>query len=99
MKKIGIIVLLIFIVGLGVLTAIYYNQNRMVGTYKTTTWNGKDGVLVINRDKTCIHPSGNNGTWYVESNILYLELESGTKQEAKIVDKGIMLGTHFFEKL
>ena len=30
------------------------SKNDMVGTYKTTTWNGKDAVLVLNADGTCI---------------------------------------------
>lgn len=91
-------------------------EKELVGTYKTSTWNGKDGVLVLKEDGTCIHPSGNSGTWSVEGEDVIIEFESSytyfdgvtgkdntntstTTHKATIVDKGLMMGTHFFEKL
>ena len=90
------------------------NEKEMIGTYRTNSWNGdKEAVLILNSDKTCILPTGSKGTWYIEGNNIYLEygstysyadgnIETQTtkhKQEAIIVDKGIMISTHFFEKV
>lgn len=99
MKKLGIVFILIILIGVGILIGMYYDYFRVGGTYKTSTWNGKDGVLVLNKDYTCIHPSGSEATWRKEGNIIYIKLESGTEQKANIVDKGLILETHFFEKL
>lgn len=87
--------------------------NNIEGTYRTNSWNGKEAVLVLNKDYTCIYPTGDRGIWYVEGNKLYLEIESSysyadgeiytiesiDRREATIVDKGIMINTHFFEKV
>lgn len=125
MKKINIILICIiislisgiigFFLGINIKDEIKLNkaEKDIVGTYKTSTWNGGDAVLVLNEDKTCIHPTGSKGKWYLEDNKLYLEIEynhsymdgtsetkkSTSKQEAIVVDKGIMINTHFFEKV
>ena len=80
------------------------SKNEMVGTYKTSTWNGKDAVLVLNADGTCIHPTGSKGTWSVEGDTLHLDIvfrsEDGVeRRDATIVPSGVMLSGHFFEKL
>lgn len=91
------------------------DENNIVGTYKTNTWNGKEAVLVLNKDKTMIHPTGSKGIWLLEDGKLYVEYEmeipiwdnngteqnktSTNKQEVTIVDGGLMLNTHFFEKV
>lgn len=99
MKKLGVVFILIVLIGAGILIGMYYDYFRVGGTYKTSTWNGKDAVLVLNKDYTCIHPSGYDATWRIKGKIIYIKLESGMEQKANIVDKGIMIGTHFFEKL
>ncbi len=73
---------------------------KMVGTYKTNTWNGKEGVLVLKEDKTAIYPTGQRTYWIYDNNRLYLTSETGeNRQELEIVDGGIMINTHFFEKV
>lgn len=51
-------------------------EKNIVGSYKTTTWNGKDAALIIDGDKTCIHPSkGSNCKWKIlEDNIIILSV-------------------------
>ena len=89
-------------------------EQSLVGTYKTNTWNGKEAVIALKNDKTMICPNG-SGTWSFEDGKLYIEYglsipqitedghqeykESQTKQEVTIVENGLMLSGHFFEKL
>lgn len=90
------------------------DENNLVGTYKTNTWNGKEAVLVLNADKTMIHPTGNRGIWLLEDGKLYVEFETEvptfdgsetqikttkSRQEVTIVDSGLMINTHFFQKI
>ena len=81
------------------------DENNLVGTYKTNTWNGKEAVLVLNEDKTMIHPTGSRGTWLLEDGKLYVEFGAETptfdengaqtntaksRQEVTIVDSGLV---------
>ena len=88
-------------------------EKNLIGTYKTSTWNGKDAVLVLNEDGTMIYPTGARGTWTLEDGKLYVEFETTysyadgeihtqtykTKTEITIVSGGLMINTHFFEKI
>ncbi len=89
-------------------------EKNLVGTYKTNTWNGKEAVIALKSDKTMICPNG-SGTWSVEDSKLYIEYDfevpqitedgrqeykkSHNKQEVTIVESGLMLSGHFFEKI
>ena len=89
-------------------------EKNMVGTYRTNTWNGKEAVIALKSDKTMICPNG-SGTWSFEDGKLYIEYDfevpqitedgrqeykkSHNKQEVTIVESGLMLSGHFFEKL
>ena len=89
-------------------------EKNLVGTYKTNTWNGKEAVIALMNDKTMICPNG-NGTWSFEDGKLYIEYEfevpqitedgrqeykkTLNKQEVMIVESGLMLSGHFFEKV
>lgn len=89
-------------------------EQSLVGTYKTNTWNGKEAVIALKSDKTMICPNG-SGTWSFEDGKLYIEYDfevpqitedgrqeykkSHNKQEVTIVESGLMLSGHFFEKL
>ena len=89
-------------------------EKNLVGTYKTNTWNGKEAVIALKSDKTMICPNG-SGTWSFEDGKLYIEYDfevpqitedgsqeykkSHNKQEVTIVESGLMLSGHFFEKL
>lgn len=95
-------------------TSMKTEEKNLVGTYKTNTWNGKEAVIALKNDKTMICPNG-SGTWSVEDGKLYIEYDmqipqftedgheeyktSHTKQEVMIVESGLMLGDHFFEKV
>ena len=89
-------------------------ERNLVGTYKTNTWNGKEAVIALKSDKTMICPNG-SGTWSFEDSKLYIEYDfevpqitedgrqeykkSHNKQEVTIVESGLMLNGHFFEKI
>ena len=95
-------------------TQIEDKEDSLVGTYKTNTWNGKEGIIALQKDKTMICPNG-NGTWIFEEGKLYIEYDSlwpeytedghkenktvHSKQEVLIVENGLMLSGHFFEKV
>ena len=94
--------------------SINNEEKNLVGTYKTNTWNGKEAVIALKSDKTMICPNG-SGTWLLEDSKLYIEYdmqiplinENGQqdyktahqKQEVTIVENGLMLSGHFFEKI
>ena len=61
-----------FIVGI---TLNAKNGKNLVGTYRTNTWNGKEAVIVLQKDKTMIHPMGYKGTWCIDDGKLYIEYE------------------------
>lgn len=89
-------------------------ENDIIGTYKTNTWNGKEAIIALKSDKTMICPNG-SGTWSFEDDKLYIEYDfevpqitedgrqeykkSHNKQEVTIVESGLMLSGHFFEKI
>ena len=79
------------------------DSKSIVGTYKTNTWNGKEAVLVIKEDGTMIYPTGQRCTWIYENGHLYIpsttEPGEEKRQELELVDGGIMINTHFFEKV
>ena len=84
MKKINIVLICIIIAlvsgVIGFMIAMKVNGNfksesKLVGTYKTNAWNGKEAVLVLQKDKTMIHPMGYNGTWLVDDGKLYIEYD------------------------
>jgi len=70
-------------------------------------------VIVLFEDSTMIHPSGTRGKWYVENGEVILEYEytslyadgeihtktNTVKHNCTILEKGLLLGTHFFEKI
>lgn len=102
-----------FIIGINVNVNLQ-NDKGLVGTYKTNTWNGKEAIIALQKDKTMICPNG-SGTWALEDSKLYIEYdyeilkfsETGeqeyekihSKQEVMIVENGLMLSGHFFEKI
>ena len=115
---IGIVIALIFgIIGffIGNNVNLKNDNKKIVGTYKTSNWNGKEAVLVLNADKTMIHPNGYTGTWLFQDNKLFIEYKmeiptlddtgnqsdqkKKTKQEISIVPNGVIINTHFFEKI
>ena len=93
--------------------SINNEEKNLAGTYKTNTWNGKEAVLVLNTDGTMIYPTGARGNWSLEDGKLYVEFETSSsyadgeihietknnKMEITIVSGGLMINTHFFEKI
>lgn len=89
-------------------------ESDIIGTYKTNTWNGKEAIIALKSDKTMICPNG-SGIWSFEDGKLYIEYDfevpqitengqqeykkSHNKQEVTIVESGLMLSGHFFEKI
>lgn len=91
-----------FIIGINLRDEIKLSkiEKQIVGTFKTSTWNGKDAVLVINEDKTCIYPSGSSKCeWVLQNNnivlytpgeeyipsYLYLNLNEGLTEEYELM--------------
>ena len=84
MKKINIVSICViialvfgiigFMIGINV-NGISKNESNLVGTYKTNSWNGKEAVLVLQKDKTMIHPMGYNGTWLIDAGKVYIEYD------------------------
>ena len=73
-----------FIIGNNVNTDSKGNEN-LVGTYKTNTWNGKEAIIALQKDKTMICPNG-SGTWLFEDGKLYIEYDY-IDSAAKMVDE------------
>ena len=69
-----------FIIGFNIKGSFSLNKKEkdLVGTYRTQDWNGQEGIIVLNKDKTCIHPSGYMGTWYIENGKLYMDVNFPT---------------------
>ena len=69
-----------FIIGFNIKGSFSLNKKEkdLVGTYRTQDWNGKEGIIVLNKDKTCIHPLGYTGTWYIEDGKLYMDVDFPT---------------------
>lgn len=79
MNKTNIILICILIVLIsGVIGFIIGNNvkgnENLVGTYKTNTWNGKEAIIALQKDKTMICPNG-SGTWLFEDGKLYIEYD------------------------
>lgn len=89
------------------------NKTSVVGVYKTDSWNGKTGTLVLYKDGSCQCPSGGDAKWVLDGSVVRITLESrgtiadGTMQEvvntseheAKIMENGLVLHGQFFEKV
>ena len=73
-----------FIIGINVNTNLQGNKD-FVGTYKTNTWNGKEAIIALQKDKTMICPNG-SGTWTFEDGKLYIEYDY-TDSVAIMVDE------------
>ena len=95
-------------------SSVKNEEQNLVGTYKTNTWNGKEAIIALKSDKTMICPNG-SGTWSFEDGKLYIEYDydlpqisedgrqeyekSHKKQEVTIVESGLMLSGHLYEKI
>ena len=78
-----------------------------------SNFNNCDAVIVLFEDSTMIHPNGQRGKWYIENGEVILEYEytssyadgeirtktNTVKHNCTILEKGLLLGTHFFEKI
>lgn len=76
-----------YIIGINYSDEIRLNkqEKNIVGTYKTTTWNGKDAALVLDKDKTCIYPSGSSKcTWKVTDNNVIITINTEEYKESYI---------------
>ena len=69
-----------FIIGLNFKDSFTLDKKEkdLVGTYRTQDWNGKEGIIVLNKDKTCVHPLGYTGTWFIEDDKLYMDVNFPT---------------------
>lgn len=90
---------------IGILAGFILGQNlefdsqSAVGSYKTDSWNGKSASLILKKDGTCKYPTGTSGTWTQEKNIISIVLHGTDIHTAEVVENGILLHGHFFEKV
>ena len=87
----------------------------VAGVYQSDDWNGKTGTLILYPDGTCQHPSGSKGTWVLEDNVVRMvvvsyysgvssegaiqDVTKTNNYEAKIMEEGLVLHSHFFKKV
>lgn len=69
------IIVLFLILNITILILNKKDGNNFIGTYKTNNWNGAEAVLVLQKDRSMIHPSKYNGTWYYNEGKIYLEYD------------------------
>ena len=69
-----------FIIVLNITDSLALNKKEkdLVGTYITQDWNGKEEIIVLNKDKTCVHPLGYIGTWFIKDDKLYMDVNFPT---------------------
>ena len=86
---------------------------HVVGVYHNDSWNGKEASLILNKDGSCEYPSGGDATWKRDENQIIITVTStgrimdGNIQEVsttsthicEIVNNGLVLHGHFFERL
>ncbi len=93
MKKSVFAIILVVAVVLAFILGMLVNKSNqsdnskasVVGVYKTDSWNGKTGTLVLYEDGTCQYPSGGNATWVLQENTVVITIEhSGTIQDGSI---------------
>lgn len=103
-KALGVVFVVLALV-VGIFVGFILGQNlefdsqSAVGSYKTDTWNGKSASLVLKKDGTCLYPTGASGTWTQEGDTITIVLRGTDIYTAEVVDNGILLGRHFFEKV
>lgn len=79
MKRLSIFIVIIMIAIIfgvaGYLIGVNSNTNsNAVGLYHSNLWNDREATLVLNADGTCKYPTGSNGTWTIENNIIHINL-------------------------
>ena len=82
MKKAIFAIILVVAVVLAFLLGMVVNKSNqgnnkasVVGVYKTDSWNGKTGTLVLYEDGTCQYPSGGNAIWALQENTVLITIE------------------------
>lgn len=71
----------------------------VVGIYHNLDWNGEEVALFLNSDGTCYYPGGYSGTYECQGNQIIITLSiSDNTHTAYVVEEGIILHGHFFEK-
>ncbi len=84
MKKSIFAIILVVAVVLAFLLGMLVNKGNqgdnskasVVGVYKTDSWNGKTGTLVLYEDGTCQYPSGGNAAWVLQENTVVITIQA-----------------------
>jgi len=73
----------------------------VVGVYFNTDWNGRQATLELYADGTCKYPTGSPGNWKINDGKVEINLgvDEDDMHTATIVDNGVVLHSHFFEKI
>lgn len=51
------------------------SKSSVVGVYKTDSWNGRTGTLVLYEDGTCQYPSGEEAKWVLKDDVVLIITE------------------------
>ena len=91
------IVISLIMLFIGIFIGFYIKEKSKLyisGTYITTTWNGKEGILIINSDRTLCMPSGEIYNWKKDGNNLVLS----NGETITIMENGLTFSGHVFAK-
>ncbi len=69
------------------------------GVYTTSSWNGKQGTLALNKDMSCVYPNGHIGTWYIVDEQRAIIMLDGNRYEFFYNDNVVVLHDHVFTKV
>lgn len=95
MKKI-----LLFMVLSGLLYGCTSSKPSYEGIYWNSNWNGREATLILDENGGCKYPTTPNCEYWVEDDSIKLKLYGSDNDihEAYVVDGGLILHDHFFEK-
>lgn len=78
---------------LGILIGLNINSNdelkykkvNVAGTYRTTSWNGKEAVIVLKSDKTCMYPNNSNQCeWSLSEDVISIIISKEVNEDCNI---------------
>jgi hypothetical protein len=93
MKKQTVIIFIAISLVIGIFVGFFIGQNveltnSVVGVYKTDSWNGKTGTLILYEDGTGVYPSGAEAKWSLEGDTVQITREVITMTPGTYSDTG-----------
>ena len=75
------------LIGLGINTSdeLKYKKVNVAGTYRTSSWNGKEAVVALKSDKTCMYPNNSNQCeWSLSDDIISIVISKEVNEDCNI---------------